>query len=71
MSAISRAMVEPRSSTTPLTAQDIRALMRNDEWIKSWNTQLVFVEQFAKTKHGATFDTLFLAELFELTHSRV
>jgi hypothetical protein len=60
-------------STTSLTAQDIRALMRNDEWIaiESRNTQLVLIEQFAKIECGVTFDTTVLTELFELTLSRV
>jgi hypothetical protein len=67
MSAIFWAVIESRLSNTVLTAQDIRALMRNDEWvgIKCWNAQLVLIEQFAKTEYGATFDITVLAKLFD------
>jgi hypothetical protein len=72
-SAISRAVIEPRSSTITITGQDICALLRNDEWIaiESRNVQHVFIEQLAKTECGVTFDTTVLAKLFELTRSRV
>jgi hypothetical protein len=71
--AIFQAVIKPRLSTTALTVQDIRALVRNDEWIaiESRNCHLVFIKQFAKTKCGTTFDSTVLAELFELTRSRV
>jgi hypothetical protein len=48
--AIFRARTKPRLSTTTLTAQDIRALMRTDQRtaIESRNGQLVFLEQFSK-----------------------
>jgi hypothetical protein len=54
-------------------AQDIRALMRNDEWIaiESWNAQLAFIRQFAKTECGIIFDTTGLAELFKFTRARM
>jgi hypothetical protein len=65
------AVIEPRLPTTALTAQNIRALMRNDEWIaiEYRNAQLVFIEQFAKIECSVTFDTAVLAELFKLTRS--
>jgi hypothetical protein len=68
--AISRAVIKPPISTTALTAQDIRAVMRNNEWIpvESRNPQLMYIEQLAKTECGITFDTTVPAELFELTH---
>jgi predicted sulfurtransferase len=65
---ISRAVIEPRLSTTVLTAQEIRTLMRDDKWIaiESRNAQLVFIEQFAKSERGVTLDAIRFAELFEL-----
>jgi hypothetical protein len=59
-------VIEPRLSTTSLTAQDIRTLMHNDEWIaiESRIAQLAFIEQFTKTECGVTFDATVLAELF-------
>jgi hypothetical protein len=70
---ISQAVIEPHLSTTALTAQDIRAPMRNDEWItiEPRKAQLVLIEQFTKTECGVTFDSTVLAELFELARSRV
>jgi hypothetical protein len=52
MPAISRAVIEPRSSTTAIRAQNIRAVMRDDEWIaiESRNAQHVFIGQFARTE---------------------
>jgi hypothetical protein len=66
-------MIEPRLSATTLTAQDIRALLRNDEWtsIEARNTQLVFLAEFAQTECGVMLDTACLADLFQLTCSRV
>jgi hypothetical protein len=68
--ALPRNITKPRLSLMP---QDIRRLFRNDEWItiESRNTQLVFVEEFAQKDCGVTFDTTCLADVFELTRSRV
>jgi hypothetical protein len=56
-----------------LTAQDIRALFRSEEWIaiESRKAQLVFVEEFAQKDCGVTIDTTCLAEIFEMSRSRV
>jgi hypothetical protein len=66
-------VIEPRLSITVPTAQDIPALMRNDQWItiESRSAQLVFIEQSAKIECGGAFNTTVPAELFELTRSRV
>jgi hypothetical protein len=71
--ALPHNIIEPRLSATALTAQDIRALFRNEEWIAiEWqNAQLVFVEEFTQRDYGVTFETACLAGLFELTRSRV
>jgi hypothetical protein len=47
--------------------------MLNNKWIaiESRNAQLVFIEQFAKTKCGVTIDITVFVALFELTRSRV
>jgi hypothetical protein len=42
-----------------------------DQAIESRNAQLVFIGPFAKTECGVTFDSTVLAELFELTRSRL
>jgi hypothetical protein len=66
-------VIEPRLSAAALTAQDVCAFMRNDEWIaiEFRNAQLAFIEQFAKIEFGGRFDPTVLAELFDLTSSRV
>jgi hypothetical protein len=66
-------VIKPRLSTTALTAQDIRALMRTDQRtaIESPNGQLVFFEQFSKAECGISLNTKALAKLFELARSRM
>jgi hypothetical protein len=66
-------IIEPRLSATALMAHNIRPLFRNAEWItvESRNAQLVFVEEFARKDCGITFDILCLADVFELTRSRI
>jgi hypothetical protein len=70
---VPRNIIESRLSATAPTAQDIRALFRNEEWIsiESRDAQLVFVEEFAQKDCGVTFDTICLTDLFELTRSRI
>jgi hypothetical protein len=50
--AMPRKEIEPRLSATGLSDQDIRALLRNDEWgaSQSRNQQLVFLADFAQAE---------------------
>jgi hypothetical protein len=68
-----RNVIAPRLSATTLTAQDIRQRFRNEEWITiaSRKAQLVFVEEFTQKDCGVTLDTTCLADVFELSRSRV
>jgi hypothetical protein len=72
-SAIPRSTTEPHRFATALTAQDLRALLRNKEWIalETRKAQLVFLEEFAQIECGWIFDVAKLANLFKLTRSRV
>jgi hypothetical protein len=47
-------IIEPHLSATALTAQDIRALFRNEGWIaiESRNAQPVFLEELAQNNCG-------------------
>jgi hypothetical protein len=66
-------VVEPGLSATALTAHNIRALLRNDEWIAIGyrNVQLVFIDEFTQTQCAVTLDTAALAEQFGLIRSRL
>jgi hypothetical protein len=66
-------IIEPHLSTTALTAQDMSAVFRNEEWIaiESRNAQLVFVEEFTQKGCCITLDTTCIADEFELNRSRV
>jgi hypothetical protein len=52
VSAFPRNEIEPRLSITGLSAQDIRALLRTDEWcaLESRNQEAVFLYDFARSE---------------------
>jgi hypothetical protein len=66
---IPREVLEPLLRVTPLTAQDIRAAMRSDQWntLQSRNAQIGFLAEFAERECGIQLPNLSLAEAFELT----
>lgn len=71
--AISNEALRPRLANTPMTAQDIRALMRNEAWnaIDARNSQIVFLISFAESECGISLDNRTLADIFQLTPPRV
>jgi hypothetical protein len=70
---IPRSTIEPPLSTTALPAQDVPALLRNEESIalETRSAPLVFLQEFAQTKCGGAFNIASLADLFKLARSRV
>jgi hypothetical protein len=64
--------IEPLLSTSRLTTQDSRALLRSEAWncLESRNAQLIFLADLVETECGIPFDTQDFAELFQVTRSR-
>jgi hypothetical protein len=57
----------------PLTAQDIRAAMRNNQWntLQSGNASVAFLPEFAERECGIQLPNISLAEAFGLTASHI
>jgi hypothetical protein len=60
--ALPRNKIEPRFSITSLSAQDICALLRADEWcaLESRNQQVVFLYDFARSECSISLPTAIL-----------
>jgi hypothetical protein len=71
--AIPREALEPLLRVATLTAQDICAAMRSDQWntLQSRNAQVAFLAEFAEREYGIQFLNLSLAEAFGLTASHI
>jgi hypothetical protein len=59
----------PPLSNTHLTAQNIRRLMRSEEWnaIESRHVQIVYLVEFTQTECGLELDNRTLVNIFQLT----
>jgi hypothetical protein len=71
--ALSREEIEPQLQYTGLSAQDIRSLLRQDEWraIDSRNQQLLFLCDFAQEECGITLSAAIVARVFAIEASQV
>jgi hypothetical protein len=71
--ALHRTVKKPQLSGLGFTGTDVRALLRTNEliMIEARTPELVFLEDFAKSKGSITVDTDYLVEFFQLIHSFV
>jgi hypothetical protein len=71
--AIPREVLEPLLCATPLTAQDIRAVVRSDQWntLQSRNAQVAFLAELAERQCGIQLLNPSLAEAFGQTASHI
>jgi hypothetical protein len=73
IAAIPREALGPLLQNTPLSGQDIRALLRSKEWtrLESRNAQVAFLAEFAEFDCGIRLPSTTIADVFGLTASRV
>jgi hypothetical protein len=71
--AIPSDTLDERLAHTPLSGQDLRALLRSEVWnaLDSRNAQLVFLDEFARVECGKPLNSGHLADVFDLTRDRV
>jgi hypothetical protein len=71
--ALTREEIEPRLYATGLPAQDIRSMLRCDEWraLESRNEQLVFFCDFAQAECAVTLSAAIVAQVFGIEPSQV
>jgi hypothetical protein len=73
VSALPRNEIEPRISITGLSAQDIRALLRADEWcaLESRNEQVVFLYDVARSEYSTSLPAVIIGQVFEIHEAHV
>jgi hypothetical protein len=71
--ALSRDAIETGLRLTPLSGQDMRALLRSEGWnaLDSRNPSLVLLDEFARTDCRVILDSGHLSDVFGLTRERV
>jgi hypothetical protein len=71
--ALSRERIERALCNTGVTAQDVRALFRSDDWcaLDSRNEQLLFFYEFVKTEYSRSLTSEVLSQLFGIEPSHV
>jgi hypothetical protein len=71
--ALARNEIEPHLSITRLSAQDIRALLRDDEWfaLESRNQQVVFLYDFAKRECSISMPAAIVGRVFGIHEAHV
>jgi hypothetical protein len=68
-----RERIERALYNSGVTAQDVRALFRSDDWcaLHSHNEQLVFFYEFVKTEHSRSLTSEILGQAFGIEPSHV
>jgi hypothetical protein len=68
-----RERIERALCNTGVTAQDVPALLRSDDWCTSHlrNEQLVFFYEFVKTEHSGSLTSEVLGQTFGIESSHV
>jgi hypothetical protein len=71
--ALPRERIERALCNTGVTAQDVRALLRSDDWcaLHSRNEQLVFFYEFVKTEYIRSLTLEVLGQAFGIEPSHV
>jgi hypothetical protein len=71
--ALPRERIERALCNTGVTAQDIRALLRSDDWcaLHSRNEQLVFFYEFVKTEYSRSLTSEVLGQALRIEPSHV
>jgi hypothetical protein len=68
-----RSEIKPYLSITGLSAQDIRALLRADEWcaLKPQNQQIVFLYDFARSECPISLPAAIVGQVFEIHEAHI
>jgi hypothetical protein len=71
--ALPRECIERALCNTGVTSQDVRALLRSDDWcaLHSRNEQLVFFFEFVKTEYSRSLTSELLGQAFGIESSHV
>jgi hypothetical protein len=70
---LARNEIEPHLSTISLSAQDIRVLLRADEWrtLESRNLQVVFLYDIARSECSMSLPVAIVGQVFEIHEAHV